>query len=82
MPLAQFEAQVDDIWAQMKSSALLPGGDEVRLPGEQSNTTFLEREARGVPIHRELRASLDGLADSLGVARIGEDQASPRAPTA
>jgi L-2-hydroxycarboxylate dehydrogenase (NAD+) len=72
MPLAQFEAQIDDIWAQMKSSALLPGWDEIRLPGEQSDATFHERGSHGVPIHRELRAGLDGLADSLGVARLGE----------
>lgn len=72
MPLAQFEAQIDDIWEQMKSSALLPGWDEIRLPGEQSDATYRERGAHGVPIHRELRAGLDGLADNLGVARLGE----------
>ncbi|HTJ98129.1 MAG TPA: Ldh family oxidoreductase [Bordetella sp.] len=71
MPLRQFEEQVDDIWAQMKASELLPGADEIRLPGEQSHRTYEERIANGVPIHGELRATLDALADSLGVAPLG-----------
>jgi LDH2 family malate/lactate/ureidoglycolate dehydrogenase len=65
MPPEQFAACVDDIWAQMKSSALLPGVDEIRLPGEQSNTTYLERVAEGVPLHPELLASLNALAADL-----------------
>lgn len=71
MPLREFEEQVDDIWAQMKSSARLPGWDEIRLPGEQSQRTYEERMAHGVPIHAELRAALDALADSVGVAPLG-----------
>jgi LDH2 family malate/lactate/ureidoglycolate dehydrogenase len=67
MPLKEFEAQVDDIWAQMKSSPRLPGCDEIRLPGEQSHRTYEERVARGVPMHTELRATLGALAESVGV---------------
>jgi LDH2 family malate/lactate/ureidoglycolate dehydrogenase len=70
MPLAQFEEQVDDIYAQMKSSPLLPGWDEIRLPGEQSNATFLDRSSAGVPIHPELRTALDDLAERVGVAPL------------
>lgn len=70
MPLRHFEEQVDDIWAQMKSSERLPGWDEIRLPGEQSNRTYDERMAGGVPIHAELRAALDALAESVGVVPL------------
>jgi LDH2 family malate/lactate/ureidoglycolate dehydrogenase len=70
MPLAQFEEQVDDIYEQMKSSPLLPGWDEIRLPGEQSNATYLDRSTAGVPIHPELRTALDAVADRVGVARL------------
>lgn len=70
MPLREFEEQVDDIWAQMKSSPRLPGWDEIRLPGEQSHRTFEERAAHGVPIHGELRTALDALAESVGVAPL------------
>jgi LDH2 family malate/lactate/ureidoglycolate dehydrogenase len=71
MPLQEFEEQVDDIWAQMKSSALLPGWDEIRLPGEQSTRTYEERAANGVPMHPELRATLDNLARNVGVPTLG-----------
>jgi L-2-hydroxycarboxylate dehydrogenase (NAD+) len=70
MPLVQFEACVDDIWAQMKSSALLPGVDEIRLPGEQSSITYDDRIEHGVPLHSELLVALDALAESAGVAPI------------
>ncbi len=67
MPLAQFEACIDDIWAQMKSSELLPGAQEIRLPGEQSAITYEERVTHGVPLHAELITALDTLAADLGV---------------
>jgi L-2-hydroxycarboxylate dehydrogenase (NAD+) len=41
------------------------------LPGEQSHRTYEERVAVGVPIHAELRATLDALAESVGVAPLG-----------
>jgi LDH2 family malate/lactate/ureidoglycolate dehydrogenase len=71
MPLREFEEQVDEIWAQMKSSEMLPGWDEIRLPGEQSHRTYEERATKGVPMHAELRATLDALAQSVGVAPLG-----------
>jgi L-2-hydroxycarboxylate dehydrogenase (NAD+) len=70
MPLAQFEACVDDIWAQMKSSDLLPGVDEIRLPGEQSSIVYDDRIEHGVPLHPELLSALDALAKSAGVEPI------------
>ena len=71
MPLADFTAQVDAVWAQMKGCARLPGVHDIRLPGEQSHATWLRRCRDGVPLAAELRALLDVLADSVGVARIG-----------
>ncbi|MGL4231132.1 MAG: Ldh family oxidoreductase [Casimicrobium sp.] len=70
MPIAQFTEAVDEIWAQMRSSERLPGVDAIRLPGEQSNTTYEERCRSGVPISAELRATLDALADSLGIDQL------------
>jgi L-2-hydroxycarboxylate dehydrogenase (NAD+) len=71
MDLEEFEAQVDDVWNEMKSSGRLPGFDEIRLPGEQADQTFTDRSANGVPIHDELRSALDALADQMNVARLG-----------
>jgi LDH2 family malate/lactate/ureidoglycolate dehydrogenase len=68
--VATFKASVDDIWEQMKSSAKLPGVDEIRLPGERSAKIFADRMANGVPIGAELRKTLDELADRLGIERL------------
>ena len=71
MPLAPFTAAVDGVWTQMQGCERMPGVDAIRLPGEQSQTTFEQRSRSGVPIGPELRAALDALADSAGVARLG-----------
>lgn len=65
-----FAEQVDEIWDIMKSSATLPGVDEVRLPGENSEKVFRERMAHGVPIGEGQRKVLDELADRLGILRL------------
>ncbi|HEY2663077.1 MAG TPA: Ldh family oxidoreductase, partial [Candidatus Binataceae bacterium] len=38
-----FKAKVDEIWELMKSSPLLPGFDEIRLPGERSAKIYADR---------------------------------------
>ena len=68
--VAAFKHGVDDIWEQMKSSAKLPGVDEIRLPGERSAKIYEDRMADGVPISAELRRTLDDLADRVGVKRL------------
>jgi L-2-hydroxycarboxylate dehydrogenase (NAD+) len=65
-----FKAKVDEIWDLMKSSPLLPGFDEIRLPGERSARIYQDRVARGVPLSPELHGALDQLADRLAVARL------------
>jgi L-2-hydroxycarboxylate dehydrogenase (NAD+) len=54
----------------MKSSPTLPGVDEVRLPGERSETPYPERMAQGVPLGAQLRKALDDLADWLNIQRL------------
>ena len=65
-----FKAQVDGIWDEMKSSALLPGFDEIRLPGERLAATRAARLADGIPIPQALGDRLDGVADKLGIKRL------------
>lgn len=65
-----FLEQVDRTWEEMKSSPLLPGFDEIRLPGEQSDRTRTERRKTGIPVPAALRKGLDELAASLGVAPL------------
>ena len=65
------EFLLDDIWDTMKSSDLLPGVTEIRLPGERLARITLERRTGGIPIHTELRRVLDKLAGELGIQPLG-----------
>lgn len=68
--VGDFKAQIDEIWAEMKSSALLPEVDGIRLPGERLAATLAQRSAEGIPLPDGLNARLDALADSLGIDRL------------
>lgn len=65
-----FKAQIDEVWRQMKSSATMPGVDEVRLPGERLERVRQDRTANGIPIPDALCTTLANLAQDLGVAPL------------
>jgi L-2-hydroxycarboxylate dehydrogenase (NAD+) len=65
-----FKRDVDEVGDVMKSSPTLPGVDEVRPPGEPSETLYRQRMAHGVPLGAQLRKALDDLADRLGIQRL------------
>jgi L-2-hydroxycarboxylate dehydrogenase (NAD+) len=65
-----FKEKVDSIWELMKSSPLLPGFDEIRLPGERAAKIYADRASNGVPLTPELQNTLDQLADRLGIERL------------
>jgi L-2-hydroxycarboxylate dehydrogenase (NAD+) len=66
----QFKRQVDAVIRQLHGSALLPGFDHIRLPGEDRAQRIAEREAHGIPILPELRTALDKLATDLSIAPL------------
>ena len=66
----QFKREIDTVWADMKSSPVMPGFDEIRLPGERAYQTMLARRANGIPIGAELGTVLDYLAAQLGIAKL------------
>ena len=57
-----FKRQVDAVIRQLHGSALLPGFDRIRLPGEDRHHRIAERRAHGIPIPPELRTALDRMA--------------------
>jgi LDH2 family malate/lactate/ureidoglycolate dehydrogenase len=65
-----FKRQVDAVIRQLHGSALLPGFDRIRLPGEDRATRIADREANGVPIPPELRAALDRMAGELAIPQL------------
>src|SRR5690242_21288509 len=67
---SQFKRQVDAVIRQLHGSALLPGFDHIRLPGEDRAQRIAEREAHGIPIPPELRTALDRMAVELNIERL------------
>ena len=65
-----FKNQIDGIWDEMKSSDLLPGVKEIRLPGERLASVSENHLKNGIPIPRALGNRLDALADDLGIGRL------------
>src|SRR5205807_10403120 len=65
-----FKRQVDAVIRQLHGSALLPGFDRIRLPGEERNHRIAERQANGIPIPAALHAALDKMAAELGITPL------------
>ena len=72
MDTATFKAEIDNVWAEMKSSPVMPGFEEIRLPGERAYHTMLERRSNGIPIRSELSNVLNTLAEELAIPNLHE----------
>ena len=70
MPAADFRRNVDQVVRDMRNSQKLPGIERIYLPGEQSHAKLLDRRARGVPMPKALRDTLDTMARDLNVAAL------------
>ena len=70
MPAADFKRNVDQVVRDMRNSQKLPGIERIYLPGEQSHAKLLDRRARGVPMPKALRDTLDTMARDLNVAAL------------
>jgi L-2-hydroxycarboxylate dehydrogenase (NAD+) len=68
--LMTFKRQVDAVIRQLHGSALLPGFDRIRLPGEDRHRRIVERREAGIPIPPALGAALDTMAADLGIAPL------------
>jgi L-2-hydroxycarboxylate dehydrogenase (NAD+) len=58
---------VDQVVREMRNSRKMSGVERIRLPGEQSHATWLERSAAGIPMNDTLFKDLQRLASDLGV---------------
>jgi LDH2 family malate/lactate/ureidoglycolate dehydrogenase len=66
-PVEPFKRNVDEVIRQMRNSKRMHGVERIRVPGEQSHATWLERSAAGVPINDTLLRDLQRLAANLGI---------------
>lgn len=67
---AAFKRQVDSVIRQLHGSALLPGFDRIRLPGEDRAARIAERTRHGIPVPASLEAALDTMAAELGIEKL------------
>jgi len=70
MPPADFKKTVDALIRDIRGSRRLPGVERIWLPGEQSNAKSLDRRARGIPLPKPLRESLDAVARELKIEAL------------
>lgn len=70
-PVDEFKRRVDALIRDLQGSKRLPGVERIRLPGEGSHATFLERSREGVPLNDALLGELARLAADLGIAPLG-----------
>jgi LDH2 family malate/lactate/ureidoglycolate dehydrogenase len=66
-PVEAFKRKVDEVIRDFRNSQRMPGVDHIRIPGEQSHATWLERSAAGVPINDALLHDFQRVATELGV---------------
>src|SRR5438093_1864226 len=62
-----FKRNVDEVIRDMRNSRRMPGVERIRVTGEQSHATWLERSASGVPMNDTLFRDLQRVASALGV---------------
>lgn len=68
--LTVFKREVERVIGEMKGSALRPGFDEVRLPGERALSVREQRLANGIPLPAPLVTKLDAIAEHIGIAKL------------
>jgi L-2-hydroxycarboxylate dehydrogenase (NAD+) len=66
-PVEAFKRNVDAVIREMRNSKRMHGVERIRLPGEQSHATWLERSVTGVPMNDMLFKDLKRLAADVGV---------------
>jgi LDH2 family malate/lactate/ureidoglycolate dehydrogenase len=71
-PVGAFKRKVDEFIRDFRNSKRMSGVDRIRLPGEQSHATWLERSALGIPMNDALFNDLQRLAAELGIEGLTE----------
>ena len=68
--LDTFKSTVDNIFTSFRESDAYPGGNPVRIPGQDRGDTRREREENGIPLHPNLVKVLGDIADELGISKL------------
>ena len=66
-PVETFKRNVDAVIREMRNSKKMPSVERIRVPGEQSHATWLERSTIGVPMNETLFKDLQRLGSELDI---------------
>jgi LDH2 family malate/lactate/ureidoglycolate dehydrogenase len=66
-PVAEFKQRIDALIRQIKDAPKAKGADRIWLPGEKEWEYQEKALARGLALPEDVRASLQGLAEDLGM---------------
>lgn len=69
VPVAEFKAMMDAMQRAFRTAEPADPSRPVRLPGQREFETRADRLAHGIPLHVSVIATLDSLADELGLPR-------------
>jgi L-2-hydroxycarboxylate dehydrogenase (NAD+) len=64
----EFKRSIDEWSRAMRSTKPLEGIDRVLVPGDPERHAYAERMEKGIPIHKEVVASLESISKATGVA--------------
>jgi hydroxycarboxylate dehydrogenase B len=67
LPLAEFHAQVADLFGFVRGAPLAAGAKEILVPGEPEARTMRERRASGIPVEEETWRQIGVCATEVGV---------------
>ena len=65
--VGKFKGEVDRVVDELHSSPLMPGFDDIKVPGENSHAREQDRRANGIPLPGVLVDDLNGLASDLEI---------------
>ncbi len=63
----EFKKEIDEWIRTMRSTKPQPGIEEVLIPGDPERRAYQKRIREGIPLHTEVVASLEAIADHTGI---------------
>src|SRR5262245_29466469 len=76
-PVEAFKRNVDAVIREMRNSKRMHGVERIRLPGEQSHATWLERSRLGIPMNDALLNDLQRVATEVSVEGLKRSRFLP-----
>lgn len=70
---AEFRKRIDALAATLKATPLVPGVQEILLPGERAWRASQANAVEGIPVTRDLAAELRALGTQLGIEPLAVD---------